>query len=48
VVAIFALFFHAILSRFGKSITDGMEQIAILFMNRATRAVPVEIISPNT
>ncbi len=39
VVAIFSLFFYAILSRFAKSITDNMEQIAILFMNRATRSV---------
>jgi biopolymer transport protein ExbB len=39
VVAISALVLYAFLSRKAKSITDGMEQIAILFMNRATRTV---------
>lgn len=40
VVAIFALVLHAFLSRKAKRITDRMEQVAILFMNRSTRAVP--------
>ncbi|WP_372806827.1 MotA/TolQ/ExbB proton channel family protein [Pontiella sp.] len=39
VVAISALVLYAFLSRKAKSITDGMEQVAILFMNRATRTV---------
>jgi biopolymer transport protein ExbB len=39
VVAISALVLYAFLSRKAKSITDNMEQIAILFMNRATRSV---------
>lgn len=39
VVAISALVLYAFLSRKAKSITDNMEQVAILFMNRATRAV---------
>ncbi len=42
VVAISALVLHAFLSRKAKSITDNMEQIAILFMNRATRSTGVE------
>lgn len=40
VVAIFSLVLHAFLSRRAKSITDRMEQTAILFMNRATRSAP--------
>ncbi|VGO21404.1 MotA/TolQ/ExbB proton channel family protein [Pontiella sulfatireligans] len=40
VVAISALVLYAFLSRKAKSITDNMEQVAILFMNRATRAAP--------
>lgn len=47
VVAISALVFHAFLSRKAKSITDRMEQIAILFMNRATRTAPAEARSTN-
>jgi biopolymer transport protein ExbB len=39
VVAISALVLSAFLTRKAKSITDNMEQIAILFMNRATRSV---------
>ncbi len=42
VVAIFALVLHAFLSRKARSITDRMEQVAILFMNRATRTAPQE------
>lgn len=41
VVAISALVLYAFLSRKAKSITDNMEQIAILFMNRATRSANV-------
>jgi biopolymer transport protein ExbB len=41
VVAIFSLVFYAFLSRKAKSITDKMEQAAILFMNRAVRTSPV-------
>ncbi len=40
VVAIFALVLHAFLSRKAKRIADGMEQYAILFMNRSMRAAP--------
>lgn len=40
VVAIFSLILYAFLSRKSKSITDRMEQVAILFMNRATRTAP--------
>lgn len=39
VVAISALVLCAFLTRKSKSITDNMEQVAILFMNRATRSV---------
>ena len=39
VVAISALVLYAFLSRKAKRITDSMEQVAILFMNRATRSV---------
>jgi biopolymer transport protein ExbB len=42
IVAIFSLVLYAFLSRKARSITDRMEQIAILFMNRSTRAVPPE------
>ena len=42
VVAIFSLVLFAFLSRKAKSITDRMEQIAILFMNRSTRTAPQE------
>ncbi|VGO11682.1 Biopolymer transport protein ExbB [Pontiella desulfatans] len=42
VVAISALVFYAFLSRKAKSITDQMEQIGILFINRSTRAVEDE------
>ena len=41
IVAISALVLYAFLSRKAKSITDNMEQIAILFMNRATRSAEV-------
>lgn len=40
VVAIFSLVLYAFLSRKARSITDRMEQTAILFMNRATRTAP--------
>jgi biopolymer transport protein ExbB len=40
IVAISSLVFYAFLSRKAKGITDRMEQIAILFMNRATRTAP--------
>ena len=40
IVAIFSLVLYAFLSRKAKGITDRMEQIAILFMNRATRTAP--------
>jgi biopolymer transport protein ExbB len=43
IVAISSLVFYAFLSRKAKGITDRMEQIAILFMNRATRPAPKEI-----
>lgn len=39
VAAISALVLYAFLSRKAKTITDNMEQVAILFMNRATRSV---------
>lgn len=42
VVAIFSLVLHAFLSRKAKGICDRMEQVAILFMNRATRSAPQE------
>ena len=42
IVAIFALVLHAFLSRKARGITDRMEQVAILFMNRATRTAPQE------
>ena len=42
VVAIFALVLYAFLSRKARGITDRMEQVAILFMNRATRTAPQE------
>ena len=40
VVAISALVLHAFLSRKAKGITDNMEQMAILFINRASRTIP--------
>lgn len=40
IVAIFSLVLYAFLSRKARSITDRMEQVAILFMNRATRTAP--------
>jgi len=43
IVAIFSLFLYAFLDRKGKSITDRMEQVAILFMNRSTRTAPKEL-----
>lgn len=42
IVAIFSLVLYAFLSRKARRITDRMEQVAILFMNRSTRAVPPE------
>lgn len=42
IVAIFSLVLYAFLSRKARGITDRMEQIAILFMNRATRTAPQE------
>ncbi len=43
IVAIFSLVLYAFLSRKAKGISDRMEQIAILFMNRASRTVPQEV-----
>lgn len=43
IVAICSLVLYAFLSRKARSITDRMEQVAILFMNRASRTVPQEI-----
>ncbi|QBG47221.1 MotA/TolQ/ExbB proton channel family protein [Verrucomicrobia bacterium S94] len=46
VVAISALVMYAFLSRMAKKITDQMEQVAILFINRSVRAVePAEEVS---
>ncbi len=45
VVAIFSLVLHAFLSRKARRICDRMEQIAILFMNRATRTAPDQTVS---
>jgi biopolymer transport protein ExbB len=42
IVAISALVFYAFLSRKAKSITDRMEQMAILFINRSTRSIGEE------
>jgi len=43
IVAIFSLVLYAFLSRKARSITDRMEQFAILFINRATRTAPQEV-----